>query len=524
MGPRAAAVLGLATLGLGAFVWFYEIRGEPGRLAAASQRRVFPGLREADVTSLSLAAPGADPVRLERSESGWRLVQPRVAPADEAVVATLLSALERMRSEGEQAGPLARYGLDADARVVVFRAGDDEHRLRLGRETPLGGEVYATLSPLSTSSTLSRKEEKEGEKEPDETDRPILRIASSDASAFERGSDELRDRRVLAFSPLSVERLSLSREGESGVPPDAAKPAGTDFAAALARSEAGWEIVAPARLPADAAAVERLLSDLALLRADSFVDDSDPEAELADAALARPRTRIVLEGDALERPLELVLAPASAGAEQDLLFARGRDGQRYRVRAALVAHLPARLFSLRAKQLARFDPADVRALQLDLGSGEMLRFERSQPGAAWSTSLGAPRADALEALIVRLSRLDAVDVIAETLGASERAALGLEPPQLRVRVFGASDSAQDAGEHGGEPPPLADLRLGVRKRGRIVSAAGGEGIHRLDAETDSALPASVAALAERLLEPGDDAADEAASRGGEVLPVGARAP
>jgi hypothetical protein len=428
---RATGALALATLALGAFVYFHEIRGGAER-GADAEGRLFPGIEADAIESIALVTPDGGRVRAVQSQAPeedpghWRIVEPLSAPGDKVSLDAMARSLAEMSSTGRIADPAAPsvYGLAETKTLVVFVHGGREHTLGVGRETPLGGRVYVSISDGSGAEEIHML--------------PFVR-----ASVFDRGLDDLRDRRLLAFNVAEVSRLTLAaQEGPQG------------FEAVVERRDDGWEIVSPALLEADAGAVDRLLSDLSLLRAETFVDEPTTAEEVAVA-----QTTFVAEleaGGALHR-FELGAAEGGVG---HLRLARGRDGRLYRVRTALVMHFPTRLFALRAKQLARFDPADARVLQLDLASGESIRTAAD------------------ETVIATLSRLDAIDVIAEDLGPAERAALELEPARARIRVLGDQDVV------------LADIHFGRSdpKRGIVARAGGISTIYLLDSFLDEALP------------------------------------
>ncbi|MGE4652072.1 MAG: hypothetical protein AAEJ53_14390, partial [Myxococcota bacterium] len=101
MQPRTTAILLALAAALGAFVYFYEIAGEQERLEAQEREgRLFPGLDEADIETITLSPRGGGEVRLERVAEGWRLREPLGFPADRAQADALASSLAQLSSEG----------------------------------------------------------------------------------------------------------------------------------------------------------------------------------------------------------------------------------------------------------------------------------------------------------------------------------------------------------------------------------------------------------------------------------------
>ncbi len=326
MNPRATGWLALATAAIAAFVYLSELRGEPGRrAAAAAEARLFAGVEPADVAALWIKRPGEVESRVRRSQRGWRLVEPLDWPGDPSTLDAMARALSQMKSRGriEDPAEAAVYGLADDAILVSFRAGSKTRGLRIGRETPLGPNVYVALVG------------------PGDEPEAIHMISSAHAAVFDRGTEDLRDRRVLGVEPAKVERVEIASGGR---------------ALALEREGEGWVIVEPERLEADAAKVGRLLSDLSVLRAEAFVaegaldsfrvEDSfevEDSFDVEDSA----KIRFTLRGGDLGAGVSLKLGPIEGDGRR---LAQGREGRLYRVSAALIAHLPRTVEELRRTQ------------------------------------------------------------------------------------------------------------------------------------------------------------------------------
>jgi len=83
MSPRNTLILAVIVAALGAFLYFYEIRGGEERAEAEdAAKRLFQGISAEEIESIALLASGGERVRLERSERGWRITEPVQFPAD----------------------------------------------------------------------------------------------------------------------------------------------------------------------------------------------------------------------------------------------------------------------------------------------------------------------------------------------------------------------------------------------------------------------------------------------------------
>ena len=126
-GLRSTLVLFVMAAGLGAYLYFVESK-KPVEDANA-KKKVFS--YEADkIDQLQLTSASGEVTALKKDASGWTIVKPVSAPADQAIVnnvVTSLANLEEDRVVEENAADLAPYGLGAPRIDVTFNlAGDKE--------------------------------------------------------------------------------------------------------------------------------------------------------------------------------------------------------------------------------------------------------------------------------------------------------------------------------------------------------------------------------------------------------------
>ena len=87
MQPRTTAILLVVALALGAFVYFYEVRGAETRRAAEEHaKQLFPEVEAAQVSVVWLRTLDGAKARLERREGDWQIVEPIEFLADSTVV------------------------------------------------------------------------------------------------------------------------------------------------------------------------------------------------------------------------------------------------------------------------------------------------------------------------------------------------------------------------------------------------------------------------------------------------------
>jgi hypothetical protein len=473
--PRTTAIAFLVAAALGCFVYFYVIRGDEARREAeAVSRRLFPGVEAGAIESIALTTTDDTAVRIERRDNRWELVQPFDFPADAFAADGMASSLAQLESEAvfENPQPLEEYGLDANEREVRFRAGADEHVLRVGDKTPIGANSYVWTSGADH----------------------VYAVPTFGLNSLSKSFDELRDKRILSFDRDAIVRI------------DASWPDGHVL---LDRGEEGWRLLEPVEGPADAATVERLLSDLSLLRADGFLDESVTDEQVG---LDRPAFAVELRGAAGEEgeePARFFLAIGSKldGASH---LARGALPSLYRVPARRIADLPRDVVDYRFKQLADFAATAAKRVELlfrdDAGDSLKVVAERGETG--WVTDPPEFDPDKAAALVDQLSNLRGAGILADAATPDELAELRLAPANVELTVFGDEGAAT-----------LAEVQIGAVRgdEGIVARRRGDEMVFLLDHALAEQIPVSVEAYRNRFVVEATQAEDEAEAEPGAVL-------
>ena len=461
MNPRNTMILGLVVAALGAFLYFYEIRGQEERAEAEdAAKRLFQEVSAEEIDSVVLIASGGELVRLERSEEGWRITEPVRFPADEIRADSLTSSLASLSSEAvfEEPEPLEEYGIGADP-SIRFSVGEVEHLLYIGDKTPVGGNTY-----LKTG---------EGAQ--------VYAAKTYHATALTRSLPELRESKVLDFDRDAIGRIEAKWPGGGVV---------------LEKEEAGWRLLEPLETQADVDAVDDLLSDLKFLRADGFIDEIPPDAEVGLDAPAFEVELVAVaaaEGEAPTRT-RLAIGATSDGTHRAV---RGAvESALYQLAAERLEDFPRTVAAYRFKDLAEFDaPAAVRFELVFPAGGEdaplLVRGELAEEG--WTTTPETMAAGKASQIIAVLSSLTAVDIVADAMGDNELRGIGLSPPAVTLRAFSAEEDEQAA--------LLAEVHLGRAdpQLGIVAQRSGDEVIYRIDYELAERIPISREAFVNRFL-------------------------
>lgn len=154
--PKTTLILILLALGLGGFVYFYEIRGATVREETKEQKQKIFSFGEDDVESLTVTTKKLT-LNLERnSESSnpkWLIKSPVSGPANDAIVSYLMDLLVKGNSERILSTPakeLKEFALDQpQATINITLKNRKSHQLLLGKSNFNGRLLYAQADPAA---------------------------------------------------------------------------------------------------------------------------------------------------------------------------------------------------------------------------------------------------------------------------------------------------------------------------------------------------------------------------------------
>ncbi|MBN3924524.1 DUF4340 domain-containing protein [Nostoc sp. NMS4] len=153
--PRTTLILILLALGLGSFVYFYEIRGATVREEIKEQKQKIFSFAEDDVQSLTVKTKKLT-LNLERSPESssrpkWLIKSPISGPANDAIVSYLMDLLVKGNSEQTLSTPakqLGEFALDPpQATINITLKNRQSHQLILGKSNFNGRFLYAQTDP-----------------------------------------------------------------------------------------------------------------------------------------------------------------------------------------------------------------------------------------------------------------------------------------------------------------------------------------------------------------------------------------
>ncbi|MBE9035643.1 DUF4340 domain-containing protein [aff. Roholtiella sp. LEGE 12411] len=154
--PRTTLILILLALGLGGFVYFYEMKGSTQREEIKEKKQQIFSFGEDDVQSLTINTKNIT-LSLERntqsSNPKWVIKSPTSVPANDAIVSYLMDLLVKGKSERTLSIPANQRGefaLDQpQATINITLKNQKNHQLILGKPDFSDRFLYAQTEPTA---------------------------------------------------------------------------------------------------------------------------------------------------------------------------------------------------------------------------------------------------------------------------------------------------------------------------------------------------------------------------------------
>ena len=331
-----------------------------------------------EARSLRLVGSGSNNSRvvLNREGAQWNFSSPITARASKAETENTLNALAALHAQEFITGnpPAALPSASPSLRITI-EGNNRRETLLLGEPVPVDPAKPKTSAPKSADAQPATDYYAQLESRPT----VLFTVAVPDAlrTRLLTAQDELREKRLLDVDIRTVTAVTLTAPGQPPVilqrdlvtnSPDAAPWQ------VLRRSENAQP---PQTLPADRAALQRLLEQLSLLRAEKFASDAPSAADLENWGFNRPEREITLNfvntpatppgrGGSAPVSSELTLQIGLATQRDKFAYARvGGSPYVYAVSPDLLRETPVTVRAWR-ERLVRELPAGARITMLKL--------------------------------------------------------------------------------------------------------------------------------------------------------------
>jgi hypothetical protein len=400
------------------------------------------------VGALSVTGPGRD-LKVERDEGHWRLTRPFRAVGEGEKVEGMVAELSSLRvANGDAgfvandvaAGDAARYGLDPAALTIELRPS-------LGAwkpQTLLVGKAESESSTYYYARTGDQDD-----------------VVLIDAKPFiDLGLDPnaLRSKQVADVTSARVEFLRLEAFGR-------------EFD--VCRKADGWELIQPARAPADAVTVVELLKQLTEAQTSEFLDAAripnpglDPPQMTLTVWQSAPEARPAL---GLDKPPDtapwVVLQVGRYDVARKVLYAR-LEGDRsvLAIPETFFQALPPNPLAFKDRTVLTLGPTQIHTLTIQRGAttialaapieaGKSPQWRMTEPVAA------AADPEAVTRVVMLLSKLRADSYVTDAIGDGK--SFGFDAPALTVSWTTPGPASASSGPK--EPAPTTGtLRIGKK--------------------------------------------------------------
>jgi hypothetical protein len=345
----------LCAAALGAAVYYFDWKkGNEPKPAADASKPAF-SFQASDIVAFMLAhpaQPGDSPVRFEKRDGAWRIVQPIETDADQSTAEGIVDQLATARIAQTESGSADRrkaFGLDPPQASVDFQlANGSKHTILIGDKDFTGESAYKII----------------------DNGHDVTLLPQLLSTSVSKSLDDLRDRAVLHMDTEQVTSFEL--KNSSG-----------DLAVTKDKDE--WKFATPAGSLAGKDAVDALLQAVANAKMVSVA--SEKPDNLARYGLASPAITFTASGDKGAKSTLVV-------GKQDGAAYFARDLSRptiFRIDGDAEKKLSEKFGDLRDKQVLHADIADTQRIQIQDAAGAFVLSRKPGNSDEWTFESPADR-------------------------------------------------------------------------------------------------------------------------------------
>ena len=370
-----------------------------------------------EISGIEIRIPGKGIVQLERTPSGWRMINPMDIRASSPAVSALISSMANSAIEEfvwsppdsanskrllmEEAG--AAYGISPGESIlsatVKYNDGRDTADLIFGKPAPgAPGRVYVAWT----------------------TEHSIGIVGQSILDALKMDADALREHRVFPIRPGDV--ASISMQSVKGA-----------FAMRLDQKTALWSIFRPAMLPTDQQAAAALVDELLNLEDKSAVQLSESEIQSANTPEAIKLEIITKnQNETVSAYISFVRGANGEAIALDIILPDKKRRHTADVAKQVDGFLGSSWFaSARDKTIVAITPASITSIS-KTSANESCTLMRNSVGEWHSAKPLADNAEAVKTLVSALTSIEATRI--ETLFTPNTSVYGLSPASVEISV------------------------------------------------------------------------------------------
>lgn len=338
-GGKSLLMLLVVALGLGAYIYFVEMKREPaGDTSVAKKEKVF-AVDTTKLEEIDLKAESGDTTTLRKKNSLWEIVSPEAVPTDPSEVGGLISTIESLEVQSvidpNPTSP-ADFGLAPARFSLAFTMTGDAaaHRLEVGRKTPTSGDLYARIDGQPR----------------------VFLIAGYLEESLNKTPFKLRDKTILKFDRDGADALTIDKPGSPAV--------------SFAKKGEDWRFTKPYEAKADFNLVDGLVGKLYQAKM-TAIEAADGTKDLKKYGLDKPQATATIGAGSARATLAI-----GAAKPDGALYARDLSRPMvFTIDAALLDELKKNPDDLRRKDLFEFRSFSAKRIEVTMG-GQTYVFEK----------------------------------------------------------------------------------------------------------------------------------------------------
>ncbi len=257
MGTKKLLIAAIVLAALSGVLWWSNKHPDWGKeKTAESETPVLVNIPDTAIEGIDIQKKDGAKVSLERKSGKWAITAPAAYPADQDALSSIVSSLAPANADSvieAKPGDVGKYGLTNPTLIVtVHEKGGRTEQLLIGDDVPANSLVYVRVGGNPK----------------------VYAAASSLKTSFDKGVNDLRDKRLLTFDQNQLTRIDLAA-GKTNI----------EFGK---NGQNEWAIVQPQPYRADNFQVEELLRRFTEAKMDLAAPAADQEKAKKGYATGKP--------------------------------------------------------------------------------------------------------------------------------------------------------------------------------------------------------------------------------------------
>lgn len=392
----ATLIAALVFIVLVGYLFLFQMRGNK---EIDTRKTVFPSVHSSGIDLINLKYPGHE-VRLMRDRGKWLVTkESKRFNADESVIGNILSGISEMKIDkiaSENASSLDDFGLKSPRVEAMFKTPDDEYKLSVGSETPVGLGTYVNVG---------------GE------DRVLIVEETSLLPFLDKTENDFRDKQILALNEDKINKLIFRSN---------------DLSFEVHRENGRWVGKdMPAYVQLDQDRITVILKAFLNLKIDNF--EVDESMNLSAYGLVKPNAEIeIFEDDNSTRVLF-----GNKKENGDYYIKLDSQSPVYSVSEYVFVQIPESIDDIRVRKVVDIDPIKVRGVDIREGNNDLSMRRIGDKWRLITDGKAIVNQTKIKDLLNEIANLEVETFVDDN--PQDLAPYGLDRPEIQITVTGPDD-------------------------------------------------------------------------------------